>query len=534
MTNYLQDLVVEEDREYAQRKSLHAPFEVSLRAVSIDAEVGNFTHYGNRSSSLNILHPYVSINSWIRTQPEGGTNYVATYRSDQASPQLLASTQRGANLRVAAFRDGNNLYRPLYPGEMELCSSGTAQLFLSRRPIAELRGGLITRWADQDKLTSGDRAPLHHKQLLQNRSNEIVDEERIGIVSRPKDRGDGTFSTWEKCYPKIRGNYTAEYYLHMKNPANEAPKVLFRRHSGHVLDAKGIPIRQSRTQNPLRHIEQYFANDDSSTTSEIDEKGNWAVKLAAAAVEGYQLAIPSGSYIKTVELDETITVRRNHQHSITGSSTNQIGESLRYQIGGDYHLKMNKGQQEFMMSSVEDEEKTSFKTKAHTINIDDTPGAEEISIIHKLGSQFSLDETGSVKMAAKGGANIFFDATTGAITATGGGGDWITIRKDEIVVTTGKSTIVLNDSAVQVTSEKSVLLQAPKVAVQGGAVELGNFASLAVALAEPLAILFDTHLHGTPLGPSSPPIPPFTAALNNANPLTSFASDSVKIKANLT
>lgn len=529
------DLVQEEDREYAQRKSLVAPFEVLLKAISIETEVGNFTHYGNKNTNFDIIHPYVSPSSWIRAQPEAGTNYVATFRTDQSAPQLLQPFQRGANVKIGDYREGYGLYRPLYPGELELSSFGTAQLFLTRRPIAELRGGTITRWADQDKLTAGDRAPLHHKQFLQNRSNQLIDEQRTGIVTRPKSLGGQNFSTWERIYPKVRNNYTAEDYIHMQNPANESPEVLFTRHSGHVLDNKGNPKRHTITRNALRHIEEYFANDDSVTAIEIDENGNYALRLATAASEGMEISIPTGNYVKTVEFDETITVNRNHQHTVAGSSINQVGDSVRWQIGGDYHLKMNRGQQEFMMSSIPDEEKTSFTSKSgHTINIDDTVDAEEISVIHKTGAQFNMSANGSVKLAAQNGMNFFMDTDTDCFTFTGSGGDWFCIRPDEISLTVGKATIRANQENVQVISSENVVLQAPKCVIQGSAVELGNLATLSVALAEPLALLFDSHIHATSTGPSSPPIPPNTAALLNINPVTSFASDSVKVKANLT
>lgn len=533
MINY-SELVADEDREYAQRKHLLAPFEVMIKAISIETEIGNFTHSGNSSSNFDIIHPYVAQSSWIRAQPESGSNYIATYRSDQGQPQLIQSFYRGAATRLNNYKEGAGLYRPLYPGELELSSFGYSQLFLTRRPLAELRGGTITRWADQDKLTAGDRAPLHHKQFMQNRSNDIIDESRTGIVSRPKPTGDG-FSTWERLYPKVRDNFTAEDYIHLQNPANENPNVLFRRHSGHVLDAKGAQQRASLTQNPLRHVEEYFANDNSSTLFELDEKGNYSIRLATAATDGFELAIPSGNYTKTVELDETITVRRNSQRSISGNSINQIGASLKHQIGGDLHLKMNKGQQEFIMSSVTDEEKTAFKSKSgHVINIDDTSGSERIFIGHKIGSKIDMKADGSVKITAGDGANFLMDTNTGDFTFTGSGGDWLSIRKDEISMTTGDATIIADSKKVQVTSSASVVLQAPKVVVAGGGIELGDLATLSVALAEPLALLFDTHLHATPIGPSGPPLPPGTAAFNNANPVTSFASVGVKIKTNLT
>ena len=68
------------------------------------------------SQGSDITHPHVSKNSWIRAQPEGGSNYIAMYRSDQASPQLTQSFARGAADRLKNYKDGEGVYRTLYPG----------------------------------------------------------------------------------------------------------------------------------------------------------------------------------------------------------------------------------------------------------------------------------------------------------------------------------------------------------------------------------------------------------------------------------
>ena len=320
MPNYDQEAILEEDRDDALRKGLRFPFGAQLTAVSSETENGVFSHYGNKAQALSLTHPFISQRSWIRAMPEGGSNYVLQFRADEAKPQIMTGVQRGVREKISSYREGNNLYRPLLPGEIDMLSSGNAQIFLSRRPTIETYGGMIRRWADQDKMVAGDRAPIHHRQGLQYRSNTLGDEERFGVVSRPKENADGTFSSWERQYPQVRGAYTAEHYQQLKNPGNAEPEVLFRKQSGHVLNRRGFPISHSRTGNALRHVEEYFANDDTATTVEIDEAGNYALSLSTGAASGYNLSIPAGGYNRVVDLDEKATIRGDLTYQISSFS----------------------------------------------------------------------------------------------------------------------------------------------------------------------------------------------------------------------
>jgi len=99
---------------------------------------------------------------------------------------------------------------------------------------------------------------------------------------------------------------------------------------------------------------------------------------------------------------------------------------------------------------------------------------------------------------------------------------------------TGKNFIELdNVDTMQLVASKDIVMSTEKISFEIGSINLGTFASLSLTLGEPLAALFDIHWHMTPLGYTSPPAPPHTAAIVNANPATAFLSSYVKVRANI-
>jgi hypothetical protein len=529
-----QEISQAEDRERQQRKGLNQPFGMLVHAVNSDSEQAKLSYFGSADRLLTINHPFRSRMAWIRAIPDEGTTYLAQFRSDEGNPQLLHTVTRSSLNANEEYRKGIGVYRPLYPGEIEVASSGYAQIYLPRRTKLDLRAGSIVRWADQEKLLSGDRSPIHNRQFMQYRSNDLGEEERVGIVSRPKLLDTGEYSTWEINYPQIGGNFLAEQYISLKNPSNQKPAILFKSHRGHVIAKNGEPIVQSRTQIPLRYFEEYFAQDESSTRTEIDEKGNKYVELASAAVEGYELYVPSGNYKKNVGLDEEVSIEGNVSHNIGKSATYQIGTNWNILVADDYNLTSENGQMNFIMKSS-DPSQMVLNTRNHYIVLDDTAGKESIFLIHNTGSQIQLDSKGSAKVTASDGTMMFLDAEKGAITAASSKGAYATI-KDNIVLSdsTGGQILSFNGKdTIQISAQTAVNLMAQQITIGGGSINLGNVAALSAVLAEPLALLFDAHIHASPVGPTSPPLPPNTAALMNANPVTSFKSEFIKLRSNL-
>jgi hypothetical protein len=167
--------------------------------------------------------------------------------------------------------------------------------------------------------------------------------------------------------------------------------------------------------------------------------------------------------------------------------------------------------------------------------LDDTSGVETIYLIHKSGSQYVLDQTGSHKLVSKSGCVVFLDDEQGAVTVTSKTGSMVTVA-DSITISdkSGTQSITLDGSnTLQIVAKSNVVVNAPKVSVNAGSIDIGNLPILSAVLAEPLAALFDAHIHATPMGPSGPPLPPNTAALINLAPATAFKSSYVKIRGNI-
>lgn len=565
MTNWLQESLDEEEREGNLFKALEKPFGMVVESVSADTELAKFSFFGNSDRVIAITHPFVSTGSWIRAVPERGTSYVGSFRSDEGNPQPLTTFQRGASRRIQAFKGeetlvgealetltgevqpGTGLYRPLAPGEIEVSSRGAGQAFFPRRPKVELRGGVIERWADQDRLTVGDRAPTHQKQYLQYVSGELGDESRDGVAYRFKPAGfsaasflgiGGDFSTWEITYPRVRGEFAAEYFKNMKNPANEAPAVLFTLHKGHVLDDQGEQVLQTVSQVPLRSLEEYFANDDSSTRYEVDEKGNIYVSTATAAIEGYELNVSQGNYIKTVQLDETVTILGAREHAVEESAVYRIGDNFTMTVANDMIITSeNAGASLIFDSSLTSEKIVMSSNSGHFFIMDDAFGAESIFLVHNSGAQFVIDSDGSARILSSDGCTFFMDSNNGAVSAVSASGAFITAKKEiTIVDSTGSQIITMGGDlkdTIQISAAKDVIVNSQKTTIASGSIDLGAAATFSAVLAEQLAILFDTHTHAGVLGPTSPPLPPNTAALVNANPATAFAHSFIKMRGNL-
>ena len=539
MSNWLSELTKGDEHEKKQRVALDKPFGTILTSVSSASEIGKFSFYGNPDREIPVIHPFSSSASWIRAMPEAGASYVATFRADEPMPQLLGTFQRQTRFRVSAYEAGEGVYRPIYPGELELNSVGLASTYYTRRAKVETKAGVLSRWGDQDNLTVGDRSPIHVRQFLQHVSGTLGDEYRAGVVSRPKKKapsvGSG-LSTWQMSYPKVRGKFAGEQFIHMKNPAAATPAVLFQSSKGHVIDEKGIHLKQQVTQIPLRYQEKMYANDDSYTLTEMDEKGNWYMRLADAAVEGYELNIPSGNYKKTVKKDEIVTIIANREDAVGKNSNNTVGENYKMTVTKNIQIKSTTGGSNFVFEATPGQEKVFLTTKSgHALVYDDTTGKEAIYLTHKSGSQIVMDQDSAIKLISKSGNMVFLDDKNGALTMSSKQGAFATF-KDLVTIgdKSGKQLVTLDGTgAIQILADREVVLNAKSVSIASGSVNLGNNALFSSVIGEPLALLFDSHIHSGILGPTSPPIPPMTAALVNLVPATAFLHSFVKIRSNI-
>jgi hypothetical protein len=156
-----------------------------------------------------------------------------------------------------------------------------------------------------------------------------------------------------------------------------------------------------------------------------------------------------------------------------------------------------------------------------------------ITLQHSSGALIQISKEGKIVLQSASG-NIFnFEDDNVALTSKDGAK---AIVKDGLTLidSSGSQTIsVTKDGNVQITASKDVTVSAPKVAVAGGAIDLGSNPSFHSVIYEMMASIFDGHMHATAMGPSGPPLPPMTMSLTENNPAMSAKASYVKIRGNL-
>lgn len=369
----------------SQSQGLDKPYASRVSSVSPQNEKAIVKNFSTKGRTFPIPHPFVSIESWIRAMPQDGTKYLTFTRSDSAQPQMSGTFYDDSSVRLNSYQGGQGTYRPLFPGEIEINSGGLAQTHYARRPVMNSKAGVIERTMNQDHLKTYDRAPIHHRTFLLNKSGELGDEHKIGVVERYKN-------TWEKFYPKINDKFIAEEYLELKNPAKAGPIVMFRVQRGHVVDAAGSPIAQTVTGLPLRHQEIYYSNDDTDTREEIDELGNYLIQLSPAASQGYQLNVPSGNAKFRINLDWDATIEANRTNTISGSDALTVEGSRRVNITED----------------------TTYQTANFILTADDqvSMDAQQLNVNMQSAIQYqslgtmAFESTGAAQFSGLGGTNL--------------------------------------------------------------------------------------------------------------------------------
>lgn len=382
MANWLRDLYSDDNYTLDTQQGQLKPYGGLVSTVSGDNERLKMSNWSQRNRDVGVNHPFVSSGSWMRALPESGAVILATGRADLSEPQIITTVTQDPVKRIDNYKKRNSLYRPLAPGELELSSSGYAQVYLANRAFLSMRAGVISRYMDQDKLLIQDKSPIHQKTLYQYKASGLGDEYRLGIVSRPKDG-------WQHIYPKLNGNYMAEEFIELKNPSNQSPAVLFREQRGHVVDIKGQPIKQAKTSQPLRMQQKYFAKDDTTTSFEIDELGNYLIQVAQAGAEGMFIDIPNGNFRMKVKKDHNTDVEANRTSVIKGVDSTDVSSNKKTRVAKVYSIDT--------------------PTMAFTVS-------KELTITHSNGTSIRVTSAGNVEI--KSTKDIILNGQSGEVLTT--------------------------------------------------------------------------------------------------------------------
>jgi hypothetical protein len=144
----------------------------------------------------------------------------------------------------------------------------------------------------------------------------------------------------------------------------------------------------------------------------------------------------------------------------------------------------------------------------HVIELADDDGKEKLVIRHKLDSFISIDENGSILAANQKGSYLYLNADKAEVSVTSQQGHMVTLGDDGVsAVHNGGSRIEIVDGKVKLTGTTSVQIVADQISIAGGSVALGGSAASPAVLGDQLLAIFNSHFHGTAVGPTGPPIP---------------------------
>lgn len=266
------------------------------------------------SSQVQVAHPFVSGSAWIRAMPSVGTQIIVSYNTTRKRYEFVsyAPSQEFTSRQLEAYSKRKSLYRDLREGEIELNSSGGANMHLGSRPIVSGHAGCVSWSYDSDKLETNTQAPTHIIRGHNHKKDRIGNEMRFGVVKRPTSYAEETYAlTAPLSMPSLEKYvYAYEHLISLSND-NSAPLIDFR--SGEVYEdtlTPGIPFATpalgKNLKLPLRARYRFHCTLEpgglkiptQSTDIEISHLGDVDIALAMAAIQGFSLKAPMGG-IKT-------------------------------------------------------------------------------------------------------------------------------------------------------------------------------------------------------------------------------------------
>ena len=171
-----------------------------------------------------------------------------------------------------------------------------------------------------------------------------------------------------------------------------------------------------------------------------------------------------------------------------------------------------------------------FKTPGgHSVLFSDDPNNRFVRITWHSddsgGDEFAfveLTKDGGLAMSNKNGSSVFLDAQNKSVLVVSQHGHSISMTEDALTLADKDGNVVsLDKGALTVLSAGDVNVRGPTVNIGAGSVFLGDPATFKAVLGELLMVWLSTHVHGTGVGPSSPPVVP---------PPPTILSSSVKLK----
>jgi len=271
-------------------------------------------------TKVTVQHPFCSISSWDRAQPEAGSLINVEFNKESNTPIMIGYRNYDPEKLVSAYNEGNSLYRELAEGELERMSKGMAYTFHTDRPLQQVRAGICEETYDGEKGISFKKSTLFLSQLHLHVSARLEDECRLGVVRRYKT----ALTTKLIEAPKGETGFSKESTLVLLSSDG---KLLDYR-EGHVVNDDGTHAMSSQTGNFLRVRKKVFTKNENYLLEEIDNKANVLIKFPTDATKGLNLDISNGSLQVSIGKDASIISTDQMLIKADGKSTATFGGYL--------------------------------------------------------------------------------------------------------------------------------------------------------------------------------------------------------------
>jgi uncharacterized protein involved in type VI secretion and phage assembly len=147
-----------------------------------------------------------------------------------------------------------------------------------------------------------------------------------------------------------------------------------------------------------------------------------------------------------------------------------------------------------------------FQTPSgHIMQFDDEEDKESFRLFHPREAEINIDKNGSLVLLDSSGANITLDAEGKKIIVEDANGSQLIMDSSGVSIEDG------NGNKIE-TAASGVTVKGQQIVIQGTQVMLGSQGGEGLIKGMSFMTFFNTHTHGTSLGPSSPPMVPMTPA----------------------
>lgn len=288
---------------------------VAAMVTSVDPrnEQVTFRSSGLQNQRCVISHPYMGVRSWLRVMPEAGTHAISAERGDAPLHNILAYVREGvSSQRLEATERGEDVYRELQEGSIELMSSGRAVVCGTERGTLELRGGPLHAHLNPDLQEWRVRAPTHRVECLGFAYARNINNMRFGVVKRLPQGATASPIRVERPIKVDHGGlqvYAKEHsvVLHSKG----TPSLLADVRMGHVVADDGTEPTLGETSEKLRYLALLGTKTATDTFRvEVDVTGNMRVQAPRTANEGITFDALDGK-VKVQANREMILITRD-------------------------------------------------------------------------------------------------------------------------------------------------------------------------------------------------------------------------------